>query len=280
VSRLSRWDLSDYKALARCMWYTDSITEDDPNIQRKGVVTVVDGADAWKYSPIQALHFMTVYPLDSTPFHEVSMHGLYNDTTMDAVIRRFRRILPNDHRMRLRLHFGSTIETIYSLRAFGIDVSHQLSASQRDGNDDSLIPFDGIEESIKKRQQLDEEWRRSEAPYRDPNSVMALFPNPQDVIMGRNRLIAWVWSGNVMYQGVVQQYVPRYAALLSSGGTDRIEKTLISVEIHHLLRKKYNSTFLERKDDTWVVVDDAEVQTKIGVYLRKLVRISTGKKNV
>jgi len=196
--RQSHHDLSDFKAMARCIWYTDSGVEEEQDIQRRGVVTVLDITDAWKFSIFQALHFASNYPIDSTPFHDVSLHILYNDVTLDSMIRRRRPVLLN-HRLRIRMHFGSTLEIQYSLKTFGIDVSRQSCAPKDDNN---LLQLGGIDESIRRRQQLDEQWLLSEAAYRDPSSPTACFPNPQDIIMGRHKAIMISWNSFKVVSGM------------------------------------------------------------------------------
>lgn len=182
ITRPRHTDLSDFKAMARYVWYTHWIIQDDPHVQRRGVVLLADARDTWRFSSLQSLHFMAVYPSDK-PYHLASVHVLYNDPTVDAMIRRVRYVLPNDYRMRIRSHFGSVMEIQYSLKTFGIDVSGQLSVEK---DSSMLVHYDGIEESIRKRQQFDDQWQKSEATYRDPGSRVALFPNPQDVIISRN----------------------------------------------------------------------------------------------
>jgi hypothetical protein len=161
------------------------------------------------------------------------------------------------------LHFGSSLETEYSLRSFGIDFSGQLSQSR------GPLSTDGIEEDICKRQELDEQWRQSEAPYREPSSPIALFPNPQDIIMVRSKMVAVSWVGNILYHKVIEQFVHRY---IEAQAGNRIGKTLIAVEILHLLHNKYRARFLARKDTVWEVIDDAEAQKKISQALRMLAR--------
>jgi len=202
--------------------------------------------------------------MESTPHRDVSMHMLYSDSALEGVIQRIRHLLPADFRMRVRLHLGSTLEAEYSLRTFGIDVSDQLSAPED-------AKCEGIDESIRKRQHLDEEWRQSEAPYRDPASLIALYPNPQDIIMGRNQAVTVKWPGNVLYRKVIHQFADRYVELQSIA-SDRIERTAISLEILHLLRGQYNARFLSRNDDSWTVINDWEAQKKISHSLRSSAR--------
>jgi len=128
-----------------------------------------------------------------------------------------------------------------------------------------------IDEDIRQRQELDETWRLFEAPYRDPSSRVALFPNPQDIILGRNKAVAMTWSGNILYHKVIQQNVHRYIDAQAIG-TERICKTLISIEILHILNHKFDARFLSRKDTMWEVLDDFEAQKNISQALRTLAR--------
>jgi len=188
------------------------------------------------------------FPWDAVPYHEVSMHC----------------------GMRFRLHHGSSQELEYVLRTFGVDVSGELfrerSQFQVGGDLD-----ESIEEDISRRQQLDEAWRQSEAPYRDPTSPTALFPNSQDIIMGRNKMVALAWPGNMMFHKVIQQYVYRYMKVQDSV-SGRASKTAIAVEILHLLQDQHMSRFLARETIRWVVVDDHEARTKISQLLRTMAR--------
>jgi hypothetical protein len=266
IHRLCHLDIAEnVKATARCIWYIESLVEDYPSMQQKGVVTIVDSGGQWKCSALQLLHFLATYPMDATPFHDASMHVIYNDSTLDAMIRKFRYILRQDFRLRMRLHFGSTLETMYSLRTFGIDVSDWWTM------DDKRAFSFIIDEDIRKRQEREERWRLLEAPYRDPSSHVALFPNPQDIILGRNKAIALTWSGNILYHKVIQQHAHRYIDAQALG-TDRFCKTMISLEIFHILHGTYGSRFLARKDTVWEVIDDFEAQKKISQALRALAR--------
>jgi len=212
------------------------------------------------------------------PIHIVCAHILCDDTLGYEVVQTIRNALPKSIRMRGRFHRGSSLELRYALGTFGIDVSRQLfhectvsSDPQEGGHDES------IEEEIRMRRQLDDESWRSEASYRDINSPIALFPNPQDIIMGRNRLIAAKWHGNILYRKVIQQHVHRYIDIQATG-VERIDKTLISVEILHIFQKQYGSRFLTRNCTSWSVIDDSEAQTKISQTLRALVRTEVAQK--
>jgi len=160
------------------------------------------------------------------------------------------------------------LEVDYALRTFGIDLSTQLKTSttmNKDGKDD-----ESIEEDVRHRQQTEDEWRRSEAPYCDSSSTIALFPNSQDIIMGRNKAVASTWPGNIMYRKVVQDNLHRYieARRLALGW---IDKSLISLEILQIMKKECGSRFLSRNERNWVAIDDLGAQAKINKTLCSLV---------
>lgn len=274
--RVCQWDApNNHKMLIRCMHYMQSAIADDVEMQKCGVVTVADFGGRWKSTPLQILQFIASLPdiatgnsvfrnpsiIDSSPFHEASTHILYSDIALDTLIRGFRRVFQASHHLRFRLHFGSAIETVYSLRTYGIDFSGLLGAGDKSGP----LSEEKMEQDIQRRQQLDEEWRAMEAPYRDPSSQIALFPNPQDVIMGRNKKIATSWPGNIVYHSLVERYSGRY---MEAQAGDRVHLTMISLEIFHILQKDHGTRFLVRKESTWEVCDDAQVQKKIGQALR------------
>jgi len=261
---MSHFDLQDnIRSVCRCIWYVISAVEDDPVMQQKGIVTVVYFGGQWKSSPLHFIRLGTGFPMDAIPIHLVSHHFLCVDTSSNDVIPRVRNLLAKDSRTRVRLHFGSSLELEYAMRTFGIDISRQLFQDDK-GDEQS------IEKDIQRRQQLDDEWRRSEAPYRESTSPVALLPNPQDILSGRSKLVT-TWSGNVMYHKLIEKHVHRYLDA-QDGGLDRIDKTLISVDILLLLRNQYQSRFLARENATWVVIDDSDAQKKISRSLRLLAR--------
>jgi len=274
VVLLSEIDVSsNFKSPARRYWYANSAVEDYPLMQQKGIVTVADFRGKWKSSSFHLVRLFSMFPWHSTPVHEVSSHCLYDDSTRHEVIQTIRSFFPKGARMRWRLHYGSSLEIEYTLRTFGIDVSRELvhdrhHIAERENNDD---PDKSIEEDICRRQQLDEAWRQSEAPYRDPKSPTALFPNSQDIIMGRNKTVAMTWPGNTMFHKVIQQYVHRYMEVQDSV-SGRANKTMIAVDILHLLQDQHKARFLAREKTRWVVVDDSEARSKISQSLRNMAR--------
>jgi hypothetical protein len=106
-----------------------------------------------------------------------------------------------------------------------------------------------IEEDIHKRQQVDERWRTFEGHFTiHVPRYLALFPNSHDGLMGQNKTVTPTLSGNILYHIVIELYVQRYVAA-QSADTKRKGKTLISVEIFHILQGKYFSRFPARRDN-------------------------------
>jgi len=248
--------------------YTDRRRSDDAE---EGIVSICDYRGKWISSPFQFIRLNLTFPTATIPIHYACVHNLYVNSSSVDLIQVLRGALPKDVRTRFRSHSGSALEMEYALKTFGIDVSKELfrdydpSLTREDQNNES------IEEDIRRRQQLDDEYRRSESPFRGVDSPIALFPNPQDIIMGRNKAVATTWSGNVLYRKVIEQHAHRYAEAQVESSL-RISKTMIAVEILHLLRDQYKARFLNREDNKWVVIDDSEAQVKISQALRTLAK--------
>jgi len=79
-------------------------------MQQKGIVTVPDFRGKWKSSYFQLVRLFSTFPWHTTPFHEVSLHCLYDDSTRREVIQTIRSFFPKDARMRFRLHQGSSLQ--------------------------------------------------------------------------------------------------------------------------------------------------------------------------
>jgi len=262
-SRLCLWDVSNPVVFHRCTYYIVEALSDYPEIQRKGLVSIGDFRGSWKSSFLKVIKVIgdVKEAIDRLPYHNATGHLLYDDPKVDVFIQGIRAVMSQEHRMRHRFHSGSNMEIDYSLRAFGIDLSDCLDVHSPIGPMSSW----GIEEDIQRRQKLDEEWRRSEAPYRDPSSRLALFPNPQDIILGHNKKVAPTWPGNIAYREVIDQYAQQY---FLCNDDNPFEKTSIAVHVLSILHRGYMGRFLIRKDMTWDVVEDIEAQRRVSRSLR------------
>jgi len=259
------------QSFARYLWYVRSGVLDDPDMQRNGVVWVLLDGEDWVSSAFQIASVLKMCHLDAMPIRDICRHCVVNSASKEMAVQNIRCLMPTKElRMRVRTHVGSSMEVDYALRTFGIDVSSILFGhSKKPTNDDD--DDESLEADIRERQRLDDEWRESEAPYPEPTSLIALFPNPQDIIMGRNKVVAKTWTGNVTFRKLIDDNVHRYVEAQRTGAA-RPSKTLIAVEILYILQKEHHARFLTREETRWIAVDDAEARKKITQAMRGLAR--------
>jgi len=267
VIRMSRFDRDhDTKSIARCVWHAHSIVEDDPILQRKGIMTIADFGNQAITSEYEFTSLLSAFSVDALPIHFACLRCRFFGRAEMVVNLRFffRASLP----LRTRIVLGSPQDMDRAYEDFKLDIaSHWLSKEE-------LSPMDGkkdedrsIEEDIRKRQLFDDEWQKSQASFCDVDSPVALVPNPQDVIMGYSKAVAMAWAGNAMYRRLIQQHTDRYLEEQVSGG-HKVLKTFISVEILHTLRDRFKSRFLIRKENDWIVVEDGDLLGRISGALR------------
>lgn len=197
------------------------------------------------------------------PHHLGATHLLYDEPNFDTFFQGIRANFTKNHRIRNRMHMGSPIEVDYSLKSYGINLSDYLSLKDEAGP----MSKRGLEEFIKRRQESERRYREAEEPYQDPSSPIALYPNPQDIIMGRSKKVGLTWPGNIRFNQVIEEQAHRYLA-----EDDRKVKTRIMEETVELFQTKYQARFLARHETHWQVVDDSEVQKKVGQALRNEAR--------
>lgn len=155
------------------------------------------------------------------------------------------------------------MEVQYSLKTFGVDLPDCL-------NGEGPFAPEAIEKELLRWQQVERAWLAVELPYREKTSVTALYPNPQDIIMGKNRKVASSWAGNLFFANVIRMHAHQYMA-----AKDRFDKIAITYEVMRILNDEHHARFLARKDDIWETVDSSEAQYKVSQALRDEARRST-----
>jgi len=198
---------------------------------------------------------------DTSPFHMASNHVLYDNEISEMFLESFRSLLSSDHRRRTRYHGGILSDEIESsLRTFGLDLGRLLGTSVASTG---ATTRGEIEEYIQEREGFEERWRQSESLHREPTAREALFPNPFDIILGRNKRIAAFWPGNRVFNTLVEQNTPRYMQAPAY-----FDKTVITLEIIHTLQKDHGARFLWRKGLVWESLDGKWLHQKVGQALR------------
>lgn len=195
----------------------------------------------------------------SWPHHLGATHLLYDEPNFDTFFQGIRANFTKNHRIRNRMHMGSPIEVEYSLKSYGVNLSDYLSLIDENGP----MSKRGLVEFIKRRQEAERRYHEAEAPYQDPSSPIALYPNPQDVILGRSKKIGLTWPGNIRYRQFIEEQAHRYLA-----EDDRKAKPLIVAESIQLFQTKHQARFLARHATHWQVVEDSELQKKVAQALR------------
>jgi hypothetical protein len=270
--RIGQWDLSSPLALVRTFWYIHSAIEDDEEMQRNGVVMLCDWQGPFRHSPYDNMVFLSkIQPFSqSCTYRAESVHSVYGNGSFLALIQSLFAAASKHLRVRHRFHFGSQLETTYSLRTFGIDMGEVPNSSKSTW---SILPgskVTTIDEYIQRRSLAEEQWREKEKVFQEPSAMIALVPNPHDILMGRSKF-ASRWPGNMLYHTMIAQYAQRY---IDPDSKSRIDKTLLTMEVIHALQNDYGSRFLSRKDTRWVVAADEAIQKKVNQSLRLEARSS------
>lgn len=210
---------------------------------------------------------LTTYPLlfDRTPAHASAVHLLMDDEAAQHIIRPALAVIRRSTRIRIRVHAGSWTEIRYSLKTFGIDIpDDSLDESSLNG----VFSQAAIDRDIEYCRELERKRRLHEAPYRNPASPIALYPNPQDILMGNNKKIAPLWPGNVAYYKLLKSLAPGYYR----HGKNRAAKTAMILKVMDTLQRDYQGRFLVRKEKYWEIASDSEIQIKVSQALRNLAR--------
>lgn len=275
-ARIPAWQFADDpEGFARCIWYIPhSILRDDPDLQKRGVVIVSDMRGAWKASALQTMQYLhsVKYLTDNFVHHLVSTHMLYDDPTLDSLIRAIRAFQDKrDRRLRYRMHFGSSIEIGYSLRTYGIDLSDCLDLDRNfEDNDSCPLSRSTVEQKVRQQIQRDEAWRTKEA-----ESSIVRLPKRNDVILGRG-IHASTWPGTLLYYKIIAEEAHVYAAAGSSDegdlGHDRHNKTMVVDGTIQRMQSQYHMRFLSRQETHWTIAPYLEIRAKVGSALRKEAR--------
>lgn len=286
-------DPMEYMRAITYAWFSTIIGNDE--LQRGGLITVSDLRGQWNMSTLQFLEFarivapmleryvtgcekiagrppiqyslpLTIYTFsdafNSMPVHIVVMHFLIEGNGMASLARSHQSLFSRNYRLRARLHVGSWIEIQYSLRSYGINIT----ADWLEGDDVKGSPFSRETLGCASQEYLDNEakWTQADAPYCDPTSKVALYPNRQDIIMGKNRTVAWSWPGNLYFDALIRQQANIYGA-----ATNNLEKRRIVQETLQRLELEHNVRFLTRKENIgWEAISTEDARVKVSQSLR------------
>lgn len=260
-SKLTAWDLSDWKSLIRSIWYINTCIEDNHNVQRKGMILVVDLCGRSQHSPAEILNFIAMSRnLQNTYLCRIEgVHFLYDNPALHPFFQGLLGVINKDFRLRHRFHFGSPMEIHYSLLTFGINI-HEFTQPGSGGSSP-----ESMDKYLLDREKIDGPIRDREAPYRDPSSKYALYPNSNDVLLGRNLMVRASFSGNQLYKNIIES---RASLFPSIDCQYKAEKGRMANETRLVLQINYGTRFLARNEQGWIAATKEEVNKKVGQDLR------------
>jgi hypothetical protein len=148
-------------------------------------------------------------------------------------------------------NIGSDVEIQYSLMSYGI-VCPLLGGTEQ---------LELSDLNLHRRQIKEQEGRK--AMLKEANrSGFILFPDPNDVLVGRG----WpyqTFSGNKMLGQVVGEFVDRFL-----NSADNFEKTCINLEVIKTIQERYGGRFLEPTSEGWKVADTGVTRRKVNSAFR------------
>lgn len=191
--------------------------------------------------------------VNNLPLHTVAYHSCYNDARVAPFMAIVKTLAGKSMRVRLRNHFGSSLETAYSLRSFGI-------RREVPGAGDSSRRKHLFLKYLESRKKIEADYQQQE-DNAIHNSGIIPHPLPNDVLVGRGRSF-WTFDGNQILNGLLDDYKGRYAE-----GDERLDKTIIALEAASRIHDK-GGRFLQRTDGGWKLADLVIVREKICQALR------------
>lgn len=214
-------------------------------------------------SKLEGINTCLTKSFASLPIHLKAIHILFDDPNRAFLTRNFQSLLSRNKRIRVRVHLGSWLEIRYSLRTYGIDIWYDFQSRETDNRIENPFSQASIDQKLMNWQTAEEQLRQSEAVCLEPASPTCLYPNPQDILLGKNRRFAATWPGTVGFTNVIHQYAPRYLAAGSKS-----KKTQISHDVLQFFKTELCARFLMRQETYWEAVSDADARFKISQALR------------
>jgi len=218
-----------------------------PKDHSRGVVLVIHFINV-QDSPQEFLRFimMGMNAAKATPIKVAGLHVCCDNPSLKGAISLVQLSVSTNARVRIRVHFGSYIESLYSLMAFGIDLSIFPM------KDETSIEKGTFQTMMELRQQREqEEWKPPE-----------MTPGDNDVLLGRGRPFR-LHVGNVQFGNLVDQYRSRF-----NSANSKQEKAAIVNEILGIVQDQKGGRFLKLTPDGWELATSQEADRKVRHVIR------------
>jgi len=235
--------------LLKSFYYTilSGTQEMSPKDHSRGVVLVIHFINV-QDSPQEFLRFimMGMNAAKATPIKVAGLHVCCDNPSLKGAISLVQLSVSTNARVRIRVHFGSYIESLYSLMAFGIDLSIFPM------KDETSIEKGTFQTMMELRQQREqEEWKPPE-----------MTPGDNDVLLGRGRPFR-LHVGNVQFGNLVDQYRSRF-----NSANSKQEKAAIVNEILGIVQDQKGGRFLKLTPDGWELATSQEADRKVRHVIR------------
>jgi hypothetical protein len=226
---------------ARVQFYLYSLMSRDETVQKLGAVIVISAVGQRTYFQDRAIRMAAL--LSSVPVKIVALHACYDDPILHPVIRAGAYALERRLIVRLRLHFGSTLECKYQLLQYGIQ--------------SSIFPDFITDDPSTSKINVEVEWVRPklELERKIPPAERIVAPTSKDVLFGRGKVV-FRHPGNVNYRHLLQKLKERYH------GASKFEKTVLVGTILIDIRD-IGGRFLLHGKDGWIEAPDETSRKKI-----------------
>ena len=235
-----------------------STLENDEEIQKNGVVQIINLYGKWKHTTSQIVDLIwhEQHIVRDWPFHPLGFHLCYDQPALRKFLDIVRVNAGKDLRVRERCHFGSKMESEYSLLSFGIRAADWFSPGQ------GMLSPQNLDVYIADRRRREAEWRRQD----NSDANFAPYPTNQMVLMGRGKPFRQ-WVGNEELSKMVSVHADRYM----NDDVYRLDKTMIALEIVQRIQID-GGRFVRRADRGWETVEDQVAKEKVSQALRAEVR--------
>ena len=278
---MTRYDFDKLESMIRGCWYMLMTSIQDSEVaQRKGVCDIAyapgDFLKGLGYSLSKFAGGLSKgnMRLMNLPFRITSYHLCYDDSRMKILIQVMGNAFGKDARLRLRTHFGSSLEMQYSLSTFGIPCKTLLrndNNSERHNNldqeDDPLMQLQS--KYIQRRREIERQ-KTEHRIQQEIGSGIIYYPQPLDVLVGRGRPYQ-DFAGNRRFGSMIDSQIDQYAKC-----DNKFDKTCISMNIVKQVQG-YGGRFIERTEDgnAWQVIDDVAAREKTSIGFRSRIAKAT-----
>ena len=209
---------------------------------------------------------------NSLPIRVTSSHQCFENNNPNAhphlkkLLSAMRIAFGKELRLRMKVHFGTSLEIEYALLTFGIRRSGSSSTTSRSNNSNKninnknrqqqqqLTNIQLFQEYKQRRLTIENAQHQQEkekvlmeqesnaAPSTTITAKIIAVPNPNDVLIGRGRPYH-EYSGNILFTRIVDSLVDQYEAC----GDDHFAKTCLTLQVIKSIQEEHGGRFLLRQ---------------------------------